>query len=274
MTSKNAPVVAEKAGAVADPMAGMSESGNLDSSDIQIPRLHLLQGLSEGVDTGEFKMGDVLHTGDQVVLGGKEAPLLFLPFHIMKVNQKFRSDVSPKEYICTEDFDSGREWEQKDYTWEQRDGTEVSCAVNNYKTFIVHGILPGDDDDIALPVSITFRSSAGRGVKPLVSHFATVAQFNELKGTNNKAHTVVWDLGSVLIKENGNSFAKWTLKKARKATAEEIEECDQWVVALAQNAKAYAEHSALQENKDGDATEQAPMAAKSKPVATPDDIPF
>lgn len=274
MTSKNVPAKVEKAGAVADPMASVSESGNLDSSDIQIPRLHLLQGLSAGVDTGEFKMGDVLHTGDQAVLGGKETPVLFLPFHIMKVNQKFRSDVSPKEYVCTEDYKPDTEWQEDNYLWQQRDGTEVTCAVNNYKTFIVHGVLPGGDDDVALPVSVTFRSSAGRGIKPLVSHFAAVAQFNTLRGTATKPHTVVWELGSELVKDGGNSFAKWTLKKSRKASAEEIEDCDQWAHALAKNAQAYAEHSAAQESKEEQAPFKPNTAAPKSADLNTDDIPF
>lgn len=244
-------------------------TGNLDSSDIQIPRLHLLQGMSEGVAEGTYKLGDIIHTSDQVVVGGKDKPVVFIPFHVMKVNQKFRTDVSPKEYIKTEPA-GDHPWEQK-YVWEKPDGEQVTCKVNNYRTVIVHGILPGDEDDMALPVSITFKSSAGKNSKSLVSHFATVQQFNTLKGTDTRPYNFAWHLSSEHVKGDGQSYARWTMKKARKCTSEEIEECDSWALALNHNTQAYAEHSA---------TTEAALSENSQPTvktAAPqdlDDIPF
>ena len=271
METQNLPTTSQSSNLPADPMGDVGMTGNLDASDINIPRLHLLQGLSEGVADGTYKMGDIIHTGDQKVLGGKDSPVVFIPFHIMKVNQKYRADVSPKEYICTEPL-SGQEWEDPNYVWEQRDGTKVKCKVRNYRTIIVHGILPGDDDDMSLPVSITFKSSAGKNARAIVSHFATVAQFNQLKGSNNRPYNVAWELSSEHVKGDGQVFAKWVCKKSRKADDEEIEECDQWASAISKNTNAYAEHSVVQEGGIRENPQITEDAKQEQPNL--DDIPF
>ena len=127
----------KKETALATPFESHDVGGDtLDASDIQIPRLQLLQAMSDGVPTGDFKMGDILHTADQEVLGGIKTPLKIIPFHIVKLNQKFRTDVQPKEYITTEDWSVDTPWEEENYAWTQRDGATVNCKVNNFKVYI------------------------------------------------------------------------------------------------------------------------------------------
>lgn len=249
-----------------------SDFGNLDASDIQIPRLHLLQAMSDGVSEGDFKIGDIIHTTDQVVLGGRTEPVIFIPFHVMKINQKFRTDVSPKEYVCTEPFTHDRPWEE-DYVWTRRDGQVINCHVNNYKTVIVHGILAADDNDMALPVSITFRSSAGKGGRAIMNHFATVAEFNRMRGTNNRPYKFAWELTSELVTGDSGKYAVWVCKKARKATEEEMEECDNWAAALNANMMAYADHSGEQENIIVSDTSPKTEENSTQPVNM-DDVPF
>lgn len=247
-------------------------SNTLDASDIRIPRLHLLQPTSDGVGD-EFNIGDIVHTNDQVAVGGKGTPVQFLPFHIAKVNvKKTAPDGGEREYICTEDFDPAREWEEEGYVWSKRDGTTETVRIRNYKTFIVHGIVCGGDDEVSLPVSVTFQSSAGKGVRPLVSHFATVQQFNALRGSNNKPHTVVWDLASDQVKEPGKNYAVWTMKKSRKATKEEIEECDQWALALSRNLERHLDHSQVEVTHED--AEQPTIQAKPVQQENIDDLPF
>lgn len=229
-----------------------------------------MQPLSTGVGT-DFKVGDIIHTGDQQVLGGTEEPVMFIPFHVMKVNVKKRGDVSPKEYICTEPYDENRPWEEDGYVWEQRDGNKITCKANNYRTYIVHGVVPGGDD-FTLPVSVSFQSSAGKGSRPIISHFATVGERNRVLSANHKPYTFVWALTSEHVKEKGQSYMKWVCKKERKASEEEIGECDQWALALSRNAQAYADHSAKQ---DPDLTQNVENSAE--PVtsqANLDDVPF
>ena len=210
------------------------------------------------------------------MVGDKTNPVTFIPFHVMKVNQKWRSDVSPKEYICTEAYDPARGWQEDDYTWEQYTGEVVKCSVNNYKTFIVHGIVPGnDDDDMALPVSITFKSSAGKGIKPITNHFATVAQFNNIRGTDKVPFNFAWDLSSELVKDGGNTFAAWTVAKSRKATDDEIEECKMWAKSLGAKAMEYAAHAGEAENTT-EGSAQAPVHVTSSNVSevSAEDVSF
>ena len=271
METQNLPTTSQISNLPADPMAGVGMTGNLDASDISIPRLHLMQASSPDVAEGTYKLGDILHVGDQQIVGGKDNPVIFIPFHIMKVNTKYRTDVKPKEYIATEPLE-GQPWEQENYIWEQRDGSKVKCRVNNYRTIIVHGILPREDDEMALSVSITFKSTAGKNAKAIVSHFATVAQFNQLKGTSNRPYNVAWEISSEHVKGEGQVFAKWVCRKARKADAEEIEECDQWALAISKNTRAYAEHSVAQDDSIRENPQVTEDAKQEQPNL--DDIPF
>jgi len=260
------PATQQSNGALAAPIED-DLAGNLDSSDIQIPRLHLLQGLSKGVSDGDLKMGEILHTGDQSVVGGPKSPVTFIPFHVMKVNQKFNTDSQPEEYICTEDY-ANQPWDEPGYVWEKRDGSKITCNVRNYKTIVVHGIIPSEDD-MALPVSITFKSAAGKNAKAIVSHFATVQQFNNLKGTSKPAHGFAWELSSELIKGDNRSYAIWTMKKSRKSSEEEIEECNSWAQALSGNTRKYADAAAQQE-----VVSDTPKTVSSNNSPDLDDIPF
>lgn len=239
--------------AVANAAQNNALTSNLDASDIAMPRLHLLQPMSQGVGE-EFKAGQIVHTGTQEAVGDKDSPVIFIPFSVMKVNQKFRTDVSPKEYICTEPFDADRPWQEEGYLWTQYGGNTVKCLAQNYKTFIVHGLLEDDDSGMALPVSITLKSSAGRGVKPLTNHFATMAQFNAMRGTDIKPYSNAWELTSEKITKEGQNYYAWRFKKSRPVTAEEIEQCDMWSESLNANAMKYADSAAKQE--------QAPMLPK------------
>jgi hypothetical protein len=247
-------VTTTKNNAVTNVAQNNALTSNLDTSDISMPRLHLLQPMSQGVGE-EFQAGQIVHTGTQEAVGDKDSPVMFIPFSVMKVNQKFRTDVSPKEYICTEAFDAGRPWQEEGYVWTQYGGNTVKCLAQNYKTFIVHGLLEDDDSGMALPVSITLKSSAGRGVKPLTNHFATMAQFNAMRGTDTKPYSHAWELTSEMIKTDNQKYYAWRFKKARQVTAEEIEACDLWAESLNSNAMKYADAAATQQD-------QAPMLPK------------
>jgi len=224
--------------------AGMG-STTIDASDIQIPKLQLLQAMSDGVSDNTFNMGDIIHTADQEVLAGKDKKVEVIPFHIVKVSQKFRTDVQPKEYILTEEY-RNQPWEEEEYVWQQQDGNQISCKVNNFKTYIVHAIVLGDDMDMSLPVTITFRSSAGKDGKKIASHFATVMQFNAVKKNlpNFKPqppYNAVWQLSSESVKGPKQSYFKWACKKSRKATDEEMLACAEWEAAISANAQKYTQ---------------------------------
>lgn len=258
-------------------------SSSIDSSDIQIPRLHLLQGLSEGVATGDFKMGDILHTADQEVLGGIKNPLKIIPFHMSKVNQKFRTDINPKEYVLTEDWHPDLDWEEENYVWEKNDGTSITCKVNNFKTYIMHAVVVDDNIDFSLPISITFRSSAGKDGQKIASHFATVMQFNKARpDAQQPPYNVVWDLSSDLVKGDKTSYAKWSCKRDRKTTDEERTICAQWAKAISANSRKYTsqagESEVIRPNEGQMSQVSTPKTVKNfaptKDDLKKDEIPF
>ena len=55
------------------------------TKDLLIPRLMIMQGLSQNVIDGKAKMGDVVDSMANEVIGGKDKPVKFLPFKVEKI---------------------------------------------------------------------------------------------------------------------------------------------------------------------------------------------
>lgn len=55
------------------------------TKDLLIPRLMVMQGLSQNVIDGKAKMGDVVDSMANEVIGGKDKPVRFLPFKVEKI---------------------------------------------------------------------------------------------------------------------------------------------------------------------------------------------
>ena len=55
------------------------------TKDLLIPRLMIMQGLSQNVMDGKAKMGDIVDSMTNEVLGGRDKPLEFLPFKVEKI---------------------------------------------------------------------------------------------------------------------------------------------------------------------------------------------
>ena len=241
---------------------GASQTSNLGAEDIVIPRLHLLQAMSKVVADRQGQAGDIYHTRDMESLGGSGTPVNFLPFHVLKVLQRYNANSSPKEYIETIAWDQNVPFEQHQFAYRKfGEQTDTVCTVNNYTTHIVHGILTNPDDPkMIMPVSITFKSSSGKGVKNIASHFAEVDMFNAQMNLSEKPYEFTWDLDSALEKGQSGSFSAWKCKKSRKATENELRLCELWVKAISDKALQYANKASEEEQAvEGTYQEQAPM---------------
>src|SRR4051794_30344857 len=73
----------KKPTAVAAPMSLEGMEG-IDASDILIPKLLLMQGLSELVAEGKFQMGDIVNSVTQAKLGDKTKSIEFIPIATFK----------------------------------------------------------------------------------------------------------------------------------------------------------------------------------------------
>ena len=81
----------------------VQSSGNfsqgVDASDIIIPKILLMQAISQLVEQDKAKQGDFIHSLDEVVVGSKEdKPVEFIPLGMYKTLQTYEDN----KYIKTE----------------------------------------------------------------------------------------------------------------------------------------------------------------------------
>lgn len=159
------------------------------SSDIIIPRLMLMQGLSDLVSERKASQGDFIRSTTGGVLGTPEKPLSFIPLTFN--NQWVLSEKVGKkyEYRSTEPMNASNQ----DAEWEfKKDGGEWKRT----KLINLYALLPSDvklerdslmealksksmpDPSTALmPILISFRGTSYNAGKTVVTHFARAKKY-------------------------------------------------------------------------------------------------
>lgn len=192
-----------------------NESSLIDKADIMIPRLLVMQGLSEFVAEEKAQMGDIVNSVTVEVLGGKSKAVKFIPLSHFKTVAYYRVEAQgqPPVYERTE------AWNPKTHAnleWEQViDGKKY--VVNQCLNFYV--MLERDmENPAAFPYLLTFRRTSYKNGKKLINHFMQmdmmgvepwfgVLELTSLKQVNDSGTFYVFD-----VKPVGQSEAKWVDK--------------------------------------------------------------
>lgn len=162
------------------------------SSAIVIPRLLLMQGLSDFVNERKAQQGDIVRKTPFQVLGGPEKPVSFIP--ITFNNQWMLSElegVGPKAKFAFRGYEK-MDASNQDLPWEfEKNGTQWKRT----KVLNLYALLPADiaaekaemakaakgeevdPDKALLPVLISFRSTSYTAGKDIVTHFAKARKF-------------------------------------------------------------------------------------------------
>lgn len=232
------------------------------ASDIIIPKLWLMQGLSDLVAADKAKAGEIRRSTNEELVGGPNSPVEFIPITFQnkwviqeKVGKKF-------EYRKTVSRDGGLQDAMKIITdrtgenleWEfQHNGTDwkrvkvlnvFALLVNDIKAeqaefekFKKTGEVP-DLNKTLLPVVISFRSTSYNAGKTVVSHFAkAMAPAQQRFGVKAYHYTQV--LKCYQDKNDQGSFYVYEVVQGRKCTNEktgapEFERASEWASRLTQ----------------------------------------
>jgi hypothetical protein len=209
----------------------------LDTSDILIPKLLLMQAMSELVSEGKAQMGDLVRSTNKEVLGGKNTALEFIPVTSFKtwileekIGQKF--EFRGIEEMNATNKEAAMEWEQNGTTWRRnrclnfyallpQDIAKEKKAMEKAQT----GEYP-DPDDALLPVLISFqRTGYGTG-KSLITHFAKAQHFGVPPAVNT------FRLKSAMEKNDKGTYFVPMIEKSRNTTKEELVACKKWFDVL------------------------------------------
>lgn len=164
---------------------------NIDPANLLIPKLLLMQGLSEMVTERKAQQGDIIRSTTKEILSkGIDAGVEFIPFNSFdtwvieeKIKDKF--EYRRTEPVTNANKAAAWEWQEKGSTWRRSSSLnfhvllpgdiakEMAAMENLAKT----GAMPKPTDAV-LPCVVSFkRTSRGAG-KDLTTAFGTARHFN------------------------------------------------------------------------------------------------
>jgi hypothetical protein len=243
------------AGAVAtyDPSltSGWGGMGGVDTADVLIPKLLIMQPISELVTEGKAGAGSIIRSTTQAFLGGKKGgDDLFVPFIPLLVFKDWALLQKPKgsnkfEFRAKEAFtadNANRPW-----NFTGKDGTEwqANANINLFallpadidrnalarKRLMESGELP-DPQDALMPVLIQFTRTSYHVGKEVSTHFAQAADMGV------PAAVTTLSIYTELVKGEKGSFFVYKLGTRGKTTPEQLTVAKKWFLTLskAQNA--------------------------------------
>lgn len=206
---------------------------NIDAQDILIPRVLLMQGLSQHVADDKAQMGDIVlsTTGEKV--GGKDKPMQFIPIcHSKawvlseKVGQKY--EFRGTEAITAANADLPLEFQAQGTMW-RRDRclnfyVILPAHVEREKLAIekaAKGELP-DPNDALLPCVLSFRRTSYGTGKELVTHFSKCAHFKLPPAVST------FNLTSEKQSNDQGTFYIFKISSAGKSDPHHIQTAKQW----------------------------------------------
>jgi hypothetical protein len=205
----------------------------IDTSDIKIPRLLLMQGQSQLVQHEKAMQGAIVRSTTDEVLADKGKSVEFIPLMYFKTWMIFKRVGLKFEYQAFEPFNV----DNKDLplTWIDGNTEYRRDKVLNFYVLLPNDIekelvalkkaaageIP-DTDMCLLPCLISFRRTSYSAGKDITSHFAKADHFGVSPATK------VFALGSELQKNENNAYHVYRVDKSRLTTLEELKVCKTW----------------------------------------------
>jgi hypothetical protein len=205
----------------------------VDDRDILVPKILLMQGLSELVAQGKANQGEIVRSTTGEVLAKKDGAVEVIPIRTFKtwglsekIGQKF--EYRGIEAMTLENMDAPFEWEQNGTTW-RRDRrlnfyvlvpADIEREMEALRKMSV-GDLP-DPDDCLLPCVLTFQRTGYSVGKELATHFKKAEHFG------CPPAVTTFKVGSRIEKNDKGTFHVFTLTKAGKTSTQHLEVCKKW----------------------------------------------
>lgn len=224
------------------------------SSAIVIPRLLLMQGLSDFVTDGKAVMGELIRANNVEKLGGPDKPIDFIPLTFKnfwtvreKVGAKY--EWRGKEPMTASNQDLPWEYEDKGTQWKRVKTLDLfALLVHDLEgekaelAKAAKGEMP-DPDKALLPILISFQSySFGSGGKAIHTHFAKAKKFNV------PGFVSVMRLKARKDKNDKGTFYILDVETVGKTPPVDLKTCEYWYSQVAQN-------NVIVEGEDGDEPE-------------------
>lgn len=202
------------------PLMGVSLGDDIDSQDILIPRMLLMQGLSEAVAEGNAQMGDIVNSVTMEKLGDRSTAINAIPLKIYKTWNEYKKVGNKPEFIRSLPFKGNENLQQ---TAVMPDGTLITRdKIINVYFILTKDILNGE----AFPYVVGFKRTSMMAGKQVATHFAKSAMMGR------KPHESILSIYTTLKKNEQGTFYVWNIGYVGKADAEQIKAAQSWLQIL------------------------------------------
>lgn len=197
---------------------------NIISSDLRIPKILLMQNMSDLVSEGKAAPGDLVNSFEQIKIGDAKSPLQIIPFHFTNT-WTVKKEVNGKmEFARIEDRfsnDARREYEQV------VDGVKYT----NHRTLNLFCLIK--NGNLQVPFMISFMNSSFKGAaQPFLNKVQLL-----IAEKRAPAH-IIFNLG---VNREENEKGKWfsfSLEAAKDASGKDVYNSNEEVLAAYQQYKS------------------------------------
>jgi hypothetical protein len=203
------------------------------ATDFTIPRLRVMQALSEEVGTGEKLQGEIIKSTDKSTLAKKGEPIRVIPFNMTKSWQIYDvSNPGQPKWVRQEPWTAANE----NLEWNFEEGGKKFRRDKVYSFFTLL------DKEVAekptsLPVQINFSRTSFYAGKILANHFATSM------AEKTPPCLMKFDVVSEYVNEGDKKYYVYDVKHTNEKTPMELVKiCKGWYDTIrAGKAKVDAE---------------------------------
>ena len=217
MTKEIVTTEAKEMAALEAEMANAFGNQEVSSSDIIIPKLMVMQGLSKLVIDGVAKFGDFVDSTTEQVIGNMKEPYEVVPFHMEKlwyISKKVGDDY---EFMKVEAVTLANE----NLPYEDMLNGEY------IKRQMVRNFYCLQPDDMSLPLVVSFKGMSTKAGKQLATQMFLK---NKSEGKQPPAFHIL--VSGEKTQNDKGTFVTLKVAKGKASTLAEMKECLKWYVTI------------------------------------------
>lgn len=223
---------------VPDDLKGSWGSEGISNSDIIIPRLLLMQGLSEAVNDGVAAAGDIIRSTTRKILAKKGDGVDFIPLMSFKSWVLSEKVADKFEYRREEPMNAANENLPWSFTAKNDKGVDTEWrrdqSINIYTLLaddiaragkaleaLSRGEMPAAEDAL-MPCLISFRRSSYRTGRQMLTFFKSCEQFKVPPASG------VYKLSSAIEKGEKGTYHVFQAEQKGRSTVEQLGVAKDW----------------------------------------------
>lgn len=235
--------------------------GAIEAKDILIPKILLMQPISDFVAEGKFAAGAFVRSTDHTLVVDKDKKFDFIPLQFFKrwaISRRqpgdSRGEFAGIEPYTAENCNAPYEWTQDGMRYDRSEnlcfygliGEDVKREAKAFEKAKKTGELP-DADDCLLPCLVVFQRTSKKAGQVIVSHFSRMDDFGARLGQTFPRYSDVFSIGSEFVKGDKGNYYIFTVEKSRKASEDEKAAARRWSGILSAAKSVVVDDSDLEE---------------------------